>query len=148
MCLMQMKQISKWYKEINMEKFNLEKELVDVVKKINRDVVRNAHTESLVLVAKSLCEEDKTYLTDVDNIIGMMAQIAKELDTDMAADVLSDFIQSIKDTLIERGALKEKEGSSDDKEDEVDAKAEEEKIKDYFKRLGFDAEVEVVVKND
>lgn len=131
-----------------MEKFNLEKELVDVVKKINRDVVRNAHTESLILVAKSLCEEDKTYLTDVDNIIGMMAQIAKELDTDMAADVLSDFIQSIKDTLIERGALKEKKDSSDDKENEVDAKAEEEKIKDYFKRLGVDAEVEVVVKND
>lgn len=131
-----------------MEKFNLEKELVDVVKKINRDVVRNAHTESLILVAKSLCEEDKTYLTDVDNIIGMMAQIAKELDTDMAADVLSDFIQSIEDTLIERGALKEKKDSSDDKENEVDAKAEEEKIKDYFKRLGVDAEVEVVVKND
>lgn len=131
-----------------MEKFNLEKELVSVVKKINRDVVRNAHTESLILVAKSLCEEDKTYLTDVDNIIGMMAQIAKELDTDMAADVLSDFIQSIKDTLAERGALKEKEDSSDDKEDEVDAKAEEEKIKDYFKRLGIDADVEVVVKND
>lgn len=131
-----------------MEKFNLEKELVDVVKKINRDVVRNAHTESLILVAKSLGEEDKTYLTDVDNIIGMMAQIAKELDTDMAADVLSDFIQSIKDTLTERGVLKEKKDSSDDKEDEVDAKAEEEKIKDYFKRLGFDAEVEVVVKND
>lgn len=131
-----------------MEKFNLEKELVDVVKKINRDVVKNAHTESLILVAKSLCEEDKTYLTDVDNIIGMMAQIAKELDTDMAADVLSDFIQSIKDTLTERGVLKEKKDSSDDKEDEVDAKAEEEKIKDYFKRLGFDAEVEVVVKND
>lgn len=131
-----------------MEKFNLEKELVDVVKKINRDVVRNAHTESLILVAKSLCEADKTYLTDVDNIIGMMAQIAKELDTDMAADVLSDFIQSIKDTLTERGALKEKEDSSDDKEDEVDAKAEEEKIKDYFKRLGIDADVEVVIKND
>lgn len=131
-----------------MEKFNLEKELVDVVKKINRDVVRNAHTESLILVAKSLCETDKTYLTDVDNIIGMMAQIAKELDTDMAADVLSDFIQSIEDTLAERGVLKEKENSSDDKEDEVDAKAEEEKIKDYFKRLGYDAEVEVVVKND
>lgn len=131
-----------------MEKFNLEKELVDVVKKINRDVVRNAHTESLILVAKSLCETDKTYLTDVDNIIGMMAQIAKELDTDMAADVLSDFIQSIEDTLIERGVLKEKKDSSDDKEDEVDAKAEEEKIKDYFKRLGIDADVEVVVKND
>lgn len=131
-----------------MEKFNLEKELVDVVKKINRDVVRNAHTESLILVAKSLCETDKTYLTDVDNIIGMMAQIAKELDTDMAADVLSDFIQSIEDTLAERGALKEKKDSSDDKEDEVDAKAEEEKIKDYFKRLGIDADVEVVVKND
>lgn len=131
-----------------MEKFNLEKELVDVVKKINRDVVRNAHTESLILVAKSLGEEDKTYLTDVDNIIGMMVQIAKELDKDMAADVLSDFIQSIKDTLIERGVLKKRDDSSDDKEDEVDAKAEEEKIKDYFKRLGIDADVEVVVKND
>lgn len=131
-----------------MEKFNLEKELVNVVKKINRDVVENAHTESLILVAKSLCEEDKTYLTDVDNIIGMMAQIAKELDTDMAADILSDFIRSTKDTLAERGALKEKDNSSDDKEDEVDAKAEEEKIKDYFKRLGIDADVEVVVKND
>lgn len=146
-----------------MEIFDLEKELVDVAKRIHREIVESSHTESLMLVYKCLKEGDRSYVEDVFKILDQMSCIVRELDKedrDLAKELVQAFVDDIEDVLESRakkelsklfeevhGDSKEEDEPANpaNKKDEELEKLEEEveKLKDYFKRIGIEADISI-----
>jgi len=146
-----------------MEFFDLEKELVDVAKRIHREIVESSHTESLMLVYKCLKEGDRSYVEDVFKILDQMNCIVKQLDEtdrDLAKKLIQAFVDDIEDVLESRakkelsklfeevhGDTKEEDEPANpvNKKDEELEKLEEEveKLKDYFKRIGIEADISI-----
>lgn len=146
-----------------MEIFDLEKELVNVAKRIHREIVESSHTESLMLVYKCLKEGDRSYVEDVFKILDQMSCIVRELDKedrDLAKELVQAFVDDIED-ILESRAKKElsklfEEVHGDSKEEDEPAnpankkdeeleklKEEVEKLKDYFKRIGIEADISI-----
>lgn len=139
-----------------MEKFNLEKELVTVVKKINRNLIEGASLDALVFVRSVLDSKNKKSLKDVGEIISTMTNIAHKLDKEIALDILDNFyddlcdvIDSKRQTLKCCAETKEKDEEFDDNVNKdsdtepINLKDEAEKIADHFKGLGFEVEVKI-----
>lgn len=143
-----------------MEFFDLEKELVDVAKRIHREMVESSHTESLMLVYKCLKEGDRSYVEDVFKILDQMNCIVKQLDeTDrgLAKKLIQAFFDDIEDVLESRAKkelsklfeevhedTKEEDEPVNKKDEELEKLEEEvEKLKDYFKRIGIEADISI-----
>lgn len=143
-----------------MEFFDLEKELIDVAKRIHREIVESSHTESLMLVHKCLKEGDKSYVEDVFKILDQMTCIVKQLDKDdrdLAKELIQAFVDDIEDVLESRAKkelsklFEEVHGDSKEEDEPVNKKDEElekleeeaEKLKDYFKRIGIEADISI-----
>lgn len=144
-----------------MEFFDLEKELIDVAKRIHREIVEGSHTESLMLVHKCLKEGDKSYVEDVFKILDQMTCIVKQLDKDdrdLAKELIQAFVDDIEDVLesrakkelaklfedIHKEEEKEEEPVNKKYDEELERlKEEAEKLKDYFKRIGIEADISI-----
>ena len=123
-----------------MENFDLEKELINVVKKMNRSIIKEMDTDALMFVYANGRKSDSDVLGDTRELIKLITGIVGILDKKLSTELLNSLFDDIENELDFRFALPKKEVKSakESKEnmDEV-IKNEEEKIKDYFKRIGL-----------
>jgi len=123
-----------------MENFDLEKELINVVKKMNRSIIKEMDTDALMFVYANGRKSDSDVLGDTRELIKLITGILGILDKKLSTELLNSLFDDIENELDFRFALPKKDVKSakESKEntDEI-IKNEEEKIKDYFKRIGL-----------
>ena len=124
-----------------MENFDLEKELINVVKKMNRSIIKEMDTDALMFVYANGRKSDSDVLGDTRELIKLITGILGILDKKLSTELLNSLFDDIENELDFRFALPKKDVKSEkeSKGNEVDEliKNEEEKIRDYFKRIGL-----------
>ena len=119
---------------------DIEKFLIKIAKEVGKETIENSSVETLALVCA--CVRDKT-LSHINNANALISALKKmrELDEDIANELISDFVDNLEKTLEKK--IDKEEETEEDRQVKKKIENEIEKINDYLHRVGIDAEVDI-----